>query len=358
MKMKMIMTVAAVAVATVAGASTNYVERAVKRGNLVQTVSEMSRDGNLADPAAFRTALEAFDKAAATGKVGVALQKLSRRCPLTVRAVLGRRTDLGEKVRAAMLARCGYDAPNKSVEPTPDETEYVDYRLQLAGAGRIAPGGVRSAVLSAAIRPTRRWIRAQGDSFVGKEGAKRVKGVLDALAAELNAPRFGKAGEILSKLGVEVEWEAVQSRIPSDAEVAEIKALILDGAIPFTPELQNRLCVALGVDGYNAFVREYNGNGKKCRVGAAKAEPHVDAVPAAVTAKMSEPGRIGNVREAAEGDLCSLAGMYSRRCLLSGPWSAMRRLEAARLRGDAREEERAKALLDELVRKALEDEES
>lgn len=56
-----------------------------------------------------------------------------------------------------------------------------------------------------------------------------------------------------------VEWEFIQSRIPGDAEVDGIRKLLLDGEIPFSTALQNKLCIALGVDGYNAFVKEYNG---------------------------------------------------------------------------------------------------
>ena len=89
---------------------------------------------------------------------------------------------------------------------------------------------------------------------------------------------------------------------------------------------------------------------------AAKANQHVE-LKEAETAKQSEPGWIGEVREADEGEDFSLVGMYSRCRLLSGPWSVKRRLEAARIRGDTEEEERMKPLLDELVDAALEDEE-
>ena len=106
----------------------------------------------------------------------------------------------------------------------------------------------------------------------------------------------------------------------------------------------------------------------------AKAEPSVGMVDAvgkadaakanqpvvlteAETTKRSEPGWIGEVREADEGEDCSLVGMYSRCRLLSGPWSVKRRLEAARIRGDTEEEERLKTLLDEMVDAAIEVEE-
>ena len=257
--MKTIIAVAAVAVATVAGASTNYVEYAAKNRNLFLTLVAMGRDGELADPAAYRATLEAVDRGIATGNVEIAHSALMRRCPLASRAVLGRSADFTPKAREDALAVCGYDAPNKPLDLMPGEAGYANYALQAACVGSVPPEGIRKGVLDAAIVPARRAVRADGQSFVGKEGAKRVKAKLDALAAELNAPRFGKAGEMLAAFGIPVEWEFVQSRILGDTEVAEIRTRLLNGEIPFTPVLQNKLCVALGVDGYNAFVKEYNG---------------------------------------------------------------------------------------------------
>ena len=107
---------------------------------------------------------------------------------------------------------------------------------------------------------------------------------------------------------------------------------------------------------------------------AAKTEPNIGKIDAvgesdaakanqpvvlteAETTKQSEPGWIGEVREADEGEDCSLVGMYSRCRLLSGPWSVKRRLEAARIRGDTEEEERLTELLEEVVCEALKAEE-
>lgn len=262
--MKMIMTVAAVALATVAGAGTNYVDVAAKHGNLVYAVNKMALDGELSEPAAFRAALEALDRGAATGKVCYATHSTSRRCPLTARVVMERFCKpLSEKVRADVLAKCGYDAENRPLEPTPGEAAYANYALQSAGLGLAFPASVRTGVLRAAIQPVRRWIRAEGGTFVGKEGAKQVKAKLDALAKELNAPRFGKAGEILKEIGIDVEWREVKSRILGDTEVAEVRTKLMDGETAFSQGLQYRLCVALGVDGYNAFVKEYNEGSKK-----------------------------------------------------------------------------------------------
>ena len=53
---------------------------------------------------------------------------------------------------------------------------------------------------------------------------------------------------------------------------------------------------------------------------------------------------------------CTLIGMYAKKRMLSGPWSASRRLEAARIRGDEDEAKRMEAMLGEFVGKAILDE--
>ena len=257
--MNTILALAAVAIASIASASTNYVEVATKTRNLCATVKAMGSDPELADPAAFRATLEAVDCAMATSEVAIAYRNVSRRCPLTARAVLGRTECLSERVKGDILAVCDYDAPNRPLALMPKDAGYVGYALQAACNGSFPAASARSAILNAAIAPARRKVRAESGSFVGEEGAKKVKEVLDGLAAELNAPRFGKAGELLAELGMDVEWDFIQSHILDGSKVAALTKLLLDGEIPFDGALQNKLCIALGVEGYNAFVKEYNG---------------------------------------------------------------------------------------------------
>ena len=260
MKLKNIIAVAAVAVATVAGASTNYVEQAQKH-QLYYVVKAMERDPAFAEPSALRTAIEELDRNVAVK--GCSPCGLSRRCPLSVRAALERRGHFSEKAVQDVLANCGYGVKNAFADPTPGEAGYANFALQAACGGTASAVGARNGILGAAIVPIRRTIRAKGGTFVGEEGAKLVKAKLDALAAELNAPRFGKAGPLLADLGIEVEWEFIQGRILPEKEVAEVRTKLLDGEIPFGWDLQNRLCVAMGVEGYNAFVKEYNEGSKK-----------------------------------------------------------------------------------------------
>ena len=84
-----------------------------------------------------------------------------------------------------------------------------------------------------------------------------------------------------------------------------------------------------------------------CRADAPKAGfPEAAVAPAAVASAAAFPA----ARAVTDS---SVAGLYRGR-FLSGPWSVSRRLEAARMRGDAEEAERLTAKLAEVVGEALE----
>ena len=96
---------------------------------------------------------------------------------------------------------------------------------------------------------------------------------------------------------------------------------------------------------------------------------HAQAFPESSAAQSAKPGecRIGSATPIGEAtprkpgampepksDLgCTLIGIYAKKRMLSGPWSASRRLEAARIRGDEDEVKRMEAMLDDLLGKAI-----
>ena len=61
---------------------------------------------------------------------------------------------------------------------------------------------------------------------------------------------------------------------------------------------------------------------------------------------------VGVIAEPKKDGDCSLVDVFGEKHFLSGPGSAKRRLDAARIRGDTDEARRMEALLDELVEKA------
>ena len=66
----------------------------------------------------------------------------------------------------------------------------------------------------------------------------------------------------------------------------------------------------------------------------------------------AKPKEVGVIAEPKKDGDCSLVEVFGEKHFLSGPWSAKRRLDAARIRGDTDEARRMEALLDELVEKA------
>ena len=86
--------------------------------------------------------------------------------------------------------------------------------------------------------------------------------------------------------------------------------------------------------------------------GAADAAVRGYALNGAPDARSAAVRTAGVLPVATASDACRLADIARRR-FLSGPWSAARRLEAARLRGDEAEARRMEALLGELVIEAV-----
>ena len=66
----------------------------------------------------------------------------------------------------------------------------------------------------------------------------------------------------------------------------------------------------------------------------------------------AKPKEVGVIAEPKKDSDCNLVEVFGEKHFLSGPWSAKRRLDAARIRGDTDEARRMEALLDELVEKA------
>ena len=73
--------------------------------------------------------------------------------------------------------------------------------------------------------------------------------------------------------------------------------------------------------------------------------------------QMAEPRKTGAMPEPKSDADCTLIGIYAKKRMLSGPWSASRRLKAARIRGDEEEAKRMEAMLDDLLGRALFEEE-
>lgn len=114
----------------------------------------------------------------------------------------------------------------------------------------------KQQVQKAALKAVKRYIRSQGKSFVTKNGVNPCEEYMTGLTTALNAPRFAGLDAWLKSIGLK---GVDLSKMPSEEEVAKLKEDILFGARDMDARNKAILEVCLGVEGYNAFVREYNG---------------------------------------------------------------------------------------------------
>jgi len=109
-----------------------------------------------------------------------------------------------------------------------------------------------------ATKTIKRRLRELGKSFVTKNGVNPVEQYLTRLNTALNAPYFSGLNEWLEKL--EYKERIDLSGLPVGQELSALKEAVLYGDKPMSTKNKTWLYVCLGVDGYNAFVKEYNGD--------------------------------------------------------------------------------------------------
>lgn len=116
----------------------------------------------------------------------------------------------------------------------------------------------RELIQTKAAPVVRRWIRRNGGSFVtDKDGKNPMEEHLKPLTAALNAPRFKGLNVWLEKHGVAARFD--ESLLPTEEAAAKLKEDVYYGDVEMTEKTKFLLQVCLGVEGYNAFVKEYNG---------------------------------------------------------------------------------------------------
>jgi len=132
---------------------------------------------------------------------------------------------------------------------------YVNYP---AVDGDVQNDVFKKHIQNYATKAVRKYLRRQGKSFVTKDGVNPCAQYLDRLNTALNAPRFAGLQEWITEMGINATFDT--SYLPSEEEVAKLKNDILDGEKRMDTRDRRILLVCLGVDGFNAFVKEYNGD--------------------------------------------------------------------------------------------------
>ena len=117
--------------------------------------------------------------------------------------------------------------------------------------------GYKKEIQTLASKNIKRKLREKGISFVAKEGKNPCEEYLTRLRDALDAPNFAGLNEWLSELGYNVQVDT--SKLISKEQLASLKDAVFYGDVPMTENRKVHLLVGLGVDGYNQFVKDYNG---------------------------------------------------------------------------------------------------
>lgn len=115
----------------------------------------------------------------------------------------------------------------------------------------------RKYIQSASVKYVKKFLRRQGKSFVTKDGVNPCESYMTELNTALNAPYFEGLNAWFEKIGIAARVDV--SKLPPKRDVLKLKEEILDADRILDANSEFILKVCLGVDGYNAFVREYNG---------------------------------------------------------------------------------------------------
>ncbi len=114
-----------------------------------------------------------------------------------------------------------------------------------------------------ALKAVKRSLRAKGKSFVAKVGGENpVEAPVNALTDALNAPRFAGLVEWCDEWCPEASAEAARliAALPGEEAIAALKNGVFVGELDFNSARRAWLRMCLGVEEYNEFIRQYNGD--------------------------------------------------------------------------------------------------
>ena len=107
----------------------------------------------------------------------------------------------------------------------------------------------------------KKYFRQNGKSFVSKNGVNPILPYIQRFVAALNAPKMNGINACFAEINrSDVVFDF--DKLISDNEIEKLRESFLSGNINnriYMDITKMKLLVALGIDGYNEMVREYNG---------------------------------------------------------------------------------------------------
>lgn len=115
---------------------------------------------------------------------------------------------------------------------------------------------VKNRITKNAPKLIRRKLRSQGLPITVKDGVNPVQDSLDRLVHALNAPKMAGLKEWFAEFRPDYTW--IDAQWMSDEDFQKYKDAIYYGDRDFNSYAKFMLCVYLGVDEYNKFVKAFN----------------------------------------------------------------------------------------------------
>lgn len=123
--------------------------------------------------------------------------------------------------------------------------------------GNLEYNKVKYEIQKRSVKQVKKYLRSQGKSFVTKNGVNPCSDLMQELNTALNAPLFNGLNDFFLKIGLTCKIDT--TILPTADEIAKLREDCLFGEKDLTYENKDLLIFGLGVDGYNQFVKEYNG---------------------------------------------------------------------------------------------------
>lgn len=121
----------------------------------------------------------------------------------------------------------------------------------------ISPEKAMEAIVNDVQLIIKRKLRLDGKTFITKEGVNPVQNAIDDLCDGFNTPMRSGLKEWTAKWIPDYEW--IDSPELSEIKIKEFTDKIFYGETPLDNRNQPYLRYILGLDGYNDFVKRYNG---------------------------------------------------------------------------------------------------
>ena len=139
--------------------------------------------------------------------------------------------------------------------------EYVNAELEPFAYGGFPDSdnleNAKRKIVAQLPRNLRRAMRNKDVSFVATDKGNPLQDEIDAFTNALNAPKFAGLKEWFAKWFPEYTW--IDYNWDTDENIQKLKDDVFYGDIQFSDNVKRKLQSHLGVEAYNAFVKQYNG---------------------------------------------------------------------------------------------------